>query len=85
MDALDGGFWQFGDDSSPPTGVTFFAGTFVRHPLVMAAARISTPTRAGRTITPRNRPERRPAEQRSGHLRELPQGPRLWDHARASL
>ncbi len=38
MDALDGGFWQFGDDSSPPTGVTFFAGTFVRHPLVMAAA-----------------------------------------------
>jgi acyl transferase domain-containing protein/glutamate-1-semialdehyde aminotransferase/thioesterase domain-containing protein len=38
MDALDGGFWQFGDDSSPPTGVTFFAGTFVRHPLAMAAA-----------------------------------------------
>lgn len=38
MDALDGGFWQYGDDSSPPTGVTFFAGTFVRHPLAMAAA-----------------------------------------------
>ena len=37
MDALDGGFWQYGDDSSPPTGVTFFAGTFVRHPLAMAA------------------------------------------------
>ena len=38
MDVLDGGFWQYGDESSPPTGVTFFAGTFVRHPLAMAAA-----------------------------------------------
>src|SRR5208282_5815402 len=38
MDALDGGMWQFGDDSFPQVGVTFFAGTFVRHPLVMAAA-----------------------------------------------
>lgn len=37
MDALDGGMWQYGDDSSPETGVTFFAGTFVRHPLAMAA------------------------------------------------
>ncbi|MBL7938098.1 MAG: amino acid adenylation domain-containing protein, partial [Flavobacteriales bacterium] len=33
MDALDGGHWQFGDDSVPPAGVTYFAGTFVRHPL----------------------------------------------------
>jgi len=39
MDALDGGFWQFGDDSFPEIGVTYFAGTFVRHPLVLAAAR----------------------------------------------
>ncbi|MGM0767462.1 MAG: amino acid adenylation domain-containing protein [Pseudomonadota bacterium] len=38
MDALDGGQWQFGDDSSPEAGVTYFAGTFVRHPLTMAAA-----------------------------------------------
>jgi len=38
MDALDGGQWRFGDDSFPETGVTFFAGTFVRHPLAMAAA-----------------------------------------------
>jgi amino acid adenylation domain-containing protein len=38
MDALDGGMWQYGDDSFPETGVTFFAGTFVRHPLVLAAA-----------------------------------------------
>ncbi len=38
MDALDGGHWNFGDGSFPETGVTFFAGTFVRHPLVLAAA-----------------------------------------------
>lgn len=37
MDALDGGHWQFGDDSYPEVGVTFFAGTFVRHPLTLAA------------------------------------------------
>jgi acyl transferase domain-containing protein/glutamate-1-semialdehyde aminotransferase len=39
LDALDGGHWQFGDDSTPGAGVTYFAGTFVRHPLVLAAAR----------------------------------------------
>jgi amino acid adenylation domain-containing protein len=37
MDALDGGHWQYGDDSSPQVAPTFVAGTFVRHPLVMAA------------------------------------------------
>ncbi|UYV35720.1 amino acid adenylation domain-containing protein [Rhodobacteraceae bacterium D3-12] len=37
MDALDGGMWQFGDDSAPEAMPTFFAGTFVRHPLVLAA------------------------------------------------
>ncbi|RXT55132.1 hypothetical protein B6S44_10965 [Bosea sp. Tri-44] len=37
MDALDGGAWSFGDDSLPEVGVTFFAGTFVRHPLALAA------------------------------------------------
>jgi glutamate-1-semialdehyde aminotransferase len=37
MDALDGGFWQYGDDSYPAAGVTFFTGTFVRHPLTLAA------------------------------------------------
>lgn len=36
MDALDGGAWKFGDHSVPEAGVTFFAGTFVRHPLTMA-------------------------------------------------
>lgn len=39
MDALDGGMWQYGDDSIPEAGVTFFAGTFVRHPLALAAAK----------------------------------------------
>ncbi len=39
MDALDGGAWQYGDDSIPTVGVTYFAGTFVRHPLALAAAR----------------------------------------------
>ncbi|HSI10705.1 MAG TPA: amino acid adenylation domain-containing protein [Chthoniobacter sp.] len=39
MDAFDGGGWQFGDDSYPTAGVTFFAGTFVRHPLALAAAK----------------------------------------------
>ncbi len=41
MDALDGGPWQFGDDSIPSVGVTYFAGTFVRHPLALAAAHAS--------------------------------------------
>ncbi|NKI31975.1 polyketide synthase [Croceivirga thetidis] len=41
MDALDGGYWKFGDDSFPEVGVTYFAGTFVRHPLALAAAKAS--------------------------------------------
>ncbi len=39
MDALDGGHWEFGDDSIPTVGVTYFAGTFVRHPLALVAAK----------------------------------------------
>jgi len=39
MDALDGGPWNYGDDSVPEIAPIFFAGTFVRHPLVIAAAR----------------------------------------------
>lgn len=38
MDALDGGHWNYGDNSIPEIGVTYFAGTFVRHPLALAAA-----------------------------------------------
>ncbi|CAN5544716.1 hypothetical protein BH10PSE6_BH10PSE6_04500 [soil metagenome] len=39
MDALDGGMWRYGDDSVPETAPTFFAGTFVRHPLALAACK----------------------------------------------
>ncbi|MDP3981300.1 MAG: aminotransferase class III-fold pyridoxal phosphate-dependent enzyme, partial [Chlamydiota bacterium] len=39
MDAFDGGHWQFGDASAPEVGVTYFAGTFVRHPLALRAAK----------------------------------------------
>jgi amino acid adenylation domain-containing protein/non-ribosomal peptide synthase protein (TIGR01720 family) len=39
MDALDGGMWNYGDASYPQVDITFFAGTFCKHPLVMAAAR----------------------------------------------
>lgn len=38
MDALDGGDWHYGDNSAPEVGVTFFAGTYVRHPLAIRAA-----------------------------------------------
>ena len=41
MDALDGGDWRFGDESMPEAGVTYFAGTFVRHPLTLAAMKAS--------------------------------------------
>jgi amino acid adenylation domain-containing protein len=41
MDALDGGDWRYGDASYPEAGVTYFAGTFVRHPLALAAAKAS--------------------------------------------
>jgi len=41
MDALDGGDWRFGDASVPEIGVTYFAGTFVRHPLALAACKAS--------------------------------------------
>ncbi|MFC6646345.1 amino acid adenylation domain-containing protein [Granulicella cerasi] len=39
MDALDGGAWNFGDASTPEVGMTFFAGTFVRHPQALSIAR----------------------------------------------
>ncbi|MES2426038.1 MAG: amino acid adenylation domain-containing protein [Bacteroidota bacterium] len=41
MDALDGGTWNYGDQSFPEIGVTYFAGTFVRHPLALASAKAS--------------------------------------------
>ena len=51
LDALDGGHWQYGDDSYPEAGVTYFAGTFVRHPLALASAKAS----AGHSTKPANR------------------------------
>ncbi|MBO8196687.1 aminotransferase class III-fold pyridoxal phosphate-dependent enzyme, partial [Streptomyces oryzae] len=38
MDGVDGGFWQYGDDSRPPRETTFFGGTYMQHPLSMVAA-----------------------------------------------
>lgn len=36
MDGIDGGMWNYGDDSSPQAKKTFFAGTYCKHPLAMA-------------------------------------------------
>jgi amino acid adenylation domain-containing protein len=41
MDSLDGGSWQYGDASIPEVGVTYFAGTYVRHPLALASAQVT--------------------------------------------
>lgn len=38
LDATDGGYWQFSDDSIPNVKSTFVAGTFCHHPLAMAAS-----------------------------------------------
>jgi amino acid adenylation domain-containing protein len=38
LDAFDGGPWQFGDESYPEGGVTFFGGTFTRNVLSLSAA-----------------------------------------------
>ncbi len=59
LDALDGGHWQYGDDSFPEAGVTYFAGTFVRHPLALAAARATLKRPGAR------RPGALPAPERS--------------------
>ncbi|MCP5052330.1 MAG: amino acid adenylation domain-containing protein [bacterium] len=39
MDAIDGGAWNYGDDSAPRAKTVFFGGTFCRHPLALTAAR----------------------------------------------
>ncbi len=38
LDGLDGGMWHYGDTSYPRAETTFWAGTFSKHPLAMAAA-----------------------------------------------
>ncbi|HHQ6537716.1 TPA: aminotransferase class III-fold pyridoxal phosphate-dependent enzyme [Serratia fonticola] len=39
MDSIDGGFWQYGDESWPQAELIFFAGTFSKHPLTIAASK----------------------------------------------
>ncbi|MET7637589.1 MupA/Atu3671 family FMN-dependent luciferase-like monooxygenase [Streptomyces sp. NPDC005438] len=39
LDGVDGGHWSYGDDSYPPADTTFFGGTYIQHPVSMAAAR----------------------------------------------
>ncbi|GAA3614031.1 hypothetical protein GCM10022223_32820 [Kineosporia mesophila] len=39
LDGVDGGFWQYGDDSGPGQDTVFFGGTYMQHPLSMVAAR----------------------------------------------
>ena len=38
MDGIDGGMWNYGDNSYPTAETTFFGGTFFKHPLVMSVA-----------------------------------------------
>ncbi len=38
LQVFDGGPWQFGDDSTPQSALTYFAGTFIKNPLSVAAA-----------------------------------------------
>jgi glutamate-1-semialdehyde aminotransferase/acyl carrier protein len=39
LDAIDGGAWAFDDKPYPASILTFFTGTFCKHPLALAAAR----------------------------------------------
>jgi glutamate-1-semialdehyde 2,1-aminomutase len=39
MDKIDGGMWNYGDRSFPSVKTTFFAGTYCKHPLSLAAAK----------------------------------------------
>ncbi len=41
MDVVDGGDWRYGDDSKPESDVIYFGGTYVKHPLALAAAKAS--------------------------------------------
>ena len=38
MDTADGGQWKYGDNSYPSGQLTFYAGTFFKHPFTMAVA-----------------------------------------------
>ncbi|MBL6449171.1 amino acid adenylation domain-containing protein [Fulvivirga sp. 29W222] len=55
LNHIDGGMWQFGDDSYPETEMTFFGGTFCKHPLALATTRATLLKikNEGETIYPR--------------------------------
>ncbi len=38
MDYIDGGVWDYGDQSRPNSAMIFFGGTFARNPMTMASA-----------------------------------------------
>lgn len=38
MEAFDGGTWQYGDDSAPEGVIAYYAGTFIKNPISVAAA-----------------------------------------------
>ncbi|MFI1222520.1 MULTISPECIES: MupA/Atu3671 family FMN-dependent luciferase-like monooxygenase [unclassified Streptomyces] len=39
LDGVDGGFWRYGEAGGPSRETTFIGGTYMQHPLSMAAAR----------------------------------------------
>ncbi len=39
LDFIDGGYWQYGDDSMPDEGAIVFGGTFCRHPFAMESVK----------------------------------------------
>lgn len=41
LDVVDGGKWNYEDQSFPEADTTFFAGTFCKHPLTLAASRVT--------------------------------------------
>ena len=69
--------WSFGDSSFPQVGVTYFAGTFVRHPLAMAAAKASLtpPERAGPGPAGHAQPAHGRMRGRTQRIHEAPTGP----------
>ncbi|MBK9015693.1 MAG: aminotransferase class III-fold pyridoxal phosphate-dependent enzyme [Saprospiraceae bacterium] len=38
MNSFDGGYWGYGDDSSPEGVIAYFASTFIKNPISVAAA-----------------------------------------------
>ena len=47
MKGVDGGVWEYGDNSFPKAARTYFAGTFCKHPLVRQLGSNGSPASAG--------------------------------------